>query len=327
MIGEQVVGVVIPSYRVVQHIVGVIANIGPEVDCIYVVDDACPDGSGLWVQSHVLDPRVKVLHCEKNQGVGGAVLAGYRTALDDGCDVIVKIDGDGQMNPELLPLFVNPIIQGRADYTKGNRFFNLEDVQTMPWARLIGNAGLSFMCKASSGYWTIFDPTNGYTAISRYAASLLPVEKISKRYFFETDMLFRLGTFGAVVQDIPMRAIYGDEQSNLSAAKVLFSFLLGHTRNFSKRIFYNYFLRGFSVASVELIFSLLFLLFGGVYGVSKWIQSAVTGIHASSGEVMLASLPIIVGVQLLISFVGFDMQNQPKIPLKDGAQDQAYGAR
>lgn len=315
MIKGKLIAVVIPSYKVTKHILDVIAKIGPAVDRIYVVDDACPDGSGSLVKNAVTDPRVGVIFSPINQGVGGAVMAGYTAALRDGCDVIVKIDGDGQMNPDLLPLFVDPIAQGHADYTKGNRFFNLEDVQAMPTVRLIGNAGLSFMCKASSGYWNIFDPTNGYTAISRHTASLLPTAKISTRYFFETDMLFRLGTFGAVVQDIPMRAIYADEKSGLSAGKVLVSFATGHASNFAKRIFYNYFLRGFSVASVELVLASIFLLFGGIYGVSKWIHSYFSGIAATSGEVMLAGLPIIVGVQLLISFIGFDMQNQPKIPL------------
>lgn len=309
------IAVVIPSYKVTAHIQALIANIGPEVDRIYVVDDACPEGSGRLVQAQVTDARVQVIFCESNLGVGGAVMTGYRAALADGVDCIVKVDGDGQMDPQLLPQFVAPILDGRADYTKGNRFFNLEDVQAMPFARLAGNAVLSFMCKASSGYWSIFDPTNGYTAISRQAASLLPLDKISPRYFFETDMLFRLGTFGAVVQDIPMRAVYGTEKSNLSVKKVIFSFAMGHVRNFSKRILYNYFLRGFSVASVELVLALGFLLFGGFYGLTKWVQSAQSGVYASSGEVMLAALPVIVGVQLLISFIGFDMQSQPKVPL------------
>ncbi len=175
---------------------------------------------------------------------------------------------------------------------------------------------LSFMCKASSGYWSIFDPTNGYTAISARAASLLPTHKISKRYFFETDVLFRLGTFGAVVQDVPMKAVYGDEQSNLVVSRVLFSFMAGHAKNLSKRILYNYFLRGFSVASVELILSAVFILFGVVFGSIKWTNSLLDGVPASSGSVMLAALPVILGVQLLISFLSYDMQSQPRSPLE-----------
>ncbi len=315
MLHNKTIAVVIPSYKVTQHILKVIAEIGAEVDRIYVADDACPDGSGKLVERSAPDNRIRVIYAENNSGVGAAVMMGYRCALQEGYDCVVKIDGDGQMNPALLRQFVEPILQGRADYTKGNRFFNLEDVESMPFVRLAGNAVLSFMCKASSGYWTIFDPTNGYTAIGRDALSLLPMEKVSTRYFFETDMLFRLGTFGAVVQDVPMRAVYGDEKSNLSLGKVLFSFTIGHARNFFKRILYNYFLRGFSVASVELVFSIALLMFGGIYGLIKWVDSVIHGVYASSGTVMLAALPIIIGVQLLISFIGFDMQNQPKIPL------------
>ncbi|MFM2448547.1 MAG: hypothetical protein RIS44_997 [Pseudomonadota bacterium] len=321
MINGKTVAVVIPCYKVIPLVFEVIARIGPEVDKIYAVDDACPQGSGRAIEAQVSDPRVRVLFNSVNQGVGGAVMAGYAAALADGYDCVVKIDGDNQMDPRLVSLFAEPILSGRSDYTKGNRFFNLEDVESMPFIRLAGNAILSFMCKASSGYWSIFDPTNGYTAISRHALKLLPMNKIHKRYFFETDMLFRLGTFGAVVQDVPMRAVYGDERSNLSIGKVIFSFSIGHLKNLTKRIFYNYFLRGFSVASIELILSIIFILFGGVFGIAKWINSSLTGIHASSGEVMLAALPIIVGVQLLISFVGFDMQNQPKIPLKSGNEN------
>lgn len=243
MLKNKTIAVVIPSYKVTLHIEGVIAKIGAEVDRIYVVDDACLDGSGRLVEESVKDTRVQVIYSD-NLGVGGAVMMGYNAALKDGYDCIDKIDGDGQMDPDLLPAFVEPILDGHVDYTKGNRFFSLEDVESMPFARLAGNAILSFMCKASSGYWTIFDPTNGYTAISQHAASLLPMKKISNRYFFETDILFRLGTFGAVVQDIPMRAVYGNETSSLSINKVLPTFMFGHMRNFSKCILYNYFFAG-----------------------------------------------------------------------------------
>jgi glycosyltransferase involved in cell wall biosynthesis len=316
MLNDKRIAVVIPCYKVKSQVLSVLARIGPEVDAIYVVDDACPDASGLYVRENSSDPRVRVILCEVNSGVGGAVMTGYRAALADGNDCIVKIDGDGQMDPSLLINFVEPIVELRADYTKGNRFFNLEDVESMPRVRLLGNAVLSFMCKASSGYWSIFDPTNGYTAISARAASLLPTHKISKRYFFETDVLFRLGTFGAVVQDVPMKAVYGDEQSNLVVSRVLFSFMAGHAKNLSKRILYNYFLRGFSVASVELILSAIFILFGVVFGSIKWTNSLLDGVPASSGSVMLAALPVILGVQLLISFLSYDMQSQPRSPLE-----------
>ena len=229
------IAVVIPCYKVSAHILGVIQKIGSEVDTIFVVDDCCPEKSGALVESDCADPRVRVIFHPINQGVGGAVMSGYRAATAGGADVIVKVDGDGQMDPGLISAFIAPIIAGEADYTKGNRFFNLEEIQAMPKNRLFGNAVLSFMTKLSSGYWDLFDPANGYTAIHVDVARHLPFGKISSRYFFETDMLFRLNTLRAVVVDIPMDAKYGDEVSNLKISHVVGEFLIKHVRNFSRR--------------------------------------------------------------------------------------------
>uniref|UniRef100_UPI00289C9531 glycosyltransferase family 2 protein n=1 Tax=Stutzerimonas kunmingensis TaxID=1211807 RepID=UPI00289C9531 len=233
------IAVVIPSYKVREHILEVVSAIGPEVERIYVVDDCCPEGSGAFVERNCTDPRVTILRNPENQGVGGAVMTGYRAAIAEGMDVIVKVDGDGQMDPSLIVEFVAPILSGEADYTKGNRFFDLEEIRSMPGMRLFGNAVLSFMTKLSSGYWDLFDPTNGFTAIHRDVAMHLPFARISRRYFFETDMLFRLNTLRAVVVDIPMDAKYGDEVSNLKISKIVGEFLAKHLRNFVKRIFYS----------------------------------------------------------------------------------------
>jgi dolichol-phosphate mannosyltransferase len=184
--------VVIPCYKVTRHIMGVIESIPPIVERIYAVDDCCPDKSGEYIKAHNKDPRVRILAHEKNEGVGGAVMTGYKAAIADAMFIAIKIDGDGQMNPMLIPDFIEPIINGEADYTKGNRFYNLEEIHQMPKVRLIGNAVLSLMNKLSSGYWDVFDPTNGYTAIHVDVLGRLPFDKISKRYFFESDMLFRL---------------------------------------------------------------------------------------------------------------------------------------
>ncbi len=202
------IAVVIPAYKVRSQIMNVIAEIGDIVSSIYVVDDCCPDDSGALVRAECLDPRVHVIRLPKNLGVGGAVMAGYQAAIKDGMDIAVKIDGDGQMDPRYIVSFIEPILAGEADYTKGNRFFNLDSLDQMPRGRLLGNAALSFMSKLSSGYWDLFDPTNGYTAIHCEVARHLPMKKISPRYFFESDMLFRLNTLRAVVVDIPMDAKY-----------------------------------------------------------------------------------------------------------------------
>jgi glycosyltransferase involved in cell wall biosynthesis len=315
MIQGQKVAVIIPAYKVQDHVLGVIAAIGSDVDYVFVIDDACPNGSGSRVRDACTDTRVRVLFHEENQGVGGAVMTGYKAAIAAGADVFVKIDGDGQMDPSLISLFVMPIALGHADYTKGNRFYDLENIGRMPKMRIFGNAVLSFMTKLSTGYWDLFDPTNGYTAIHREAAKVLPMHRISRRYFFETDMLFRLGTVRAKVVDIPMEAVYGDEVSNLKISKVLGEFLAKHFVNMSKRICYNYFLRDMSVASFELFFGLPIFIFGIAFGVFHWVASVREGISTPIGTVMISALSVLCGLQLLLAFLSYDFANVPRRPL------------
>jgi dolichol-phosphate mannosyltransferase len=312
------VAVVIPCYRVRDHILDVIARIGPEVSRIYVIDDCCPDGSGAFVRQSCTDSRIIVMRHEVNEGVGGAVMTGYTAAISDGMGILVKLDGDGQMDPNLIPDFIAPIIRGEADYTKGNRFFDLEAMQQMPPIRLFGNAALSFVTKISSGYWNLFDPTNGYTALHADVAKLLPFKKISRRYFFETDLLFRLNTLRAVVADIPMAAKYGDEVSHLRISRIAWEFAFKNLRNFTKRIFYNYYLRDMSLASLELPLGLALFGFGVGFGLVQWLQSINSGMASSAGTVMLSALPVIVGLQLILSFLGYDISSVPSRPFHRG---------
>lgn len=307
-----VIAVVIPCYRVTRHIAGVIAAISPEVDRIYCVDDACPDGSGDMIERDISDPRVTVIRHEVNQGVGGAVMTGYAHAIADGATVMVKIDGDGQMDPALLGSFVSPILRGEADYTKGNRFWDLRQIRQMPMLRRVGNLGLSFMSKASSGYWDVFDPTNGYTAIHADIAARLPVESISKRYFFETDLLFRLNTMRAVVVDVPMDARYADETSGLRIGSIVGEFALKHLRNLVKRIAYNYFLRDLPAASLELIAGLALGTFGVVFGGWHWWNSAQQGMDTPVGTIMIATVSVISGLQFLLAFLNYDVNSVPR---------------
>lgn len=309
------IAAVIPSFRVTKHILSVIKRIPESVDAIYVVDDACPDASGDLVLRECTDPRVRVIRHSVNKGVGGAVMTGYKCAIDDGADILVKIDGDGQMDPALVPAFVQPIVQGQADYTKGNRFYDLAKIGAMPAPRLIGNAALSFLSKLSTGYWDIFDPTNGYTAIHSAVARRLPLDKISARYFFETDILFRLGTIRAAVVDVPMDSQYADEVSGLRISRIVGEFAAKHVRNFAKRIFYNYFLRDMSLASLELVSGLALLTFGIVYGLTNWLEAYANESVTSAGTVMLAALPVLMGLQLVLAFLGYDIASVPRRPI------------
>jgi len=309
------IAVVIPSYKVTRQIADVIARMPREVWRIYVIDDACPDHSGQFVEENVSRPDLRIIVHEHNHGVGGAVMTGYRAAIADGAEVIVKVDGDGQMDPQLIPYLVDPIVSGEADYAKGNRFYDLEKIRTMPPSRLFGNAVLSLMTKLSSGYWNLFDPTNGYTAIHADVARQLPFDKISRRFFFETDMLFRLNTFRAVVVDVPMDARYANEVTNLEVRSVIGEFLFKHARNFAKRVFYNYYLRDVSLASIQLPVGIAMLMFGIGFGGHEWIASARLGIPTPAGTVMLAALPMLMGLHLILAFVGYDIASVPQRPI------------
>jgi glycosyltransferase involved in cell wall biosynthesis len=307
------VAVVIPCYKVKKHVDDLFSRFGEEVDVIYAVDDCCPEGSGDYIQETVSDPRVRVLRNEINMGVGGAVLNGMQQAMEDGYDIAVKIDGDGQMDPALISKFVDPIASGRADYTKGNRFYNPSDLRAMPKGRLIGNAVLSFTSKLSTGYWNIFDPTNGYLAIDLRLLKYIEVDKISKRYFFETDLLFRCNLARAKVVDIPMTALYADEESNLKFSREAGRFALGHLKLLFKRIWYSYFLRDFNVASVELVLGSFLLTFGLIYGLIHIGGEDVD----TAGTVMMSGLPTIIGTMMLLSFLNYDVQQVPKERVSD----------
>jgi dolichol-phosphate mannosyltransferase len=315
------IAVVIPCYRVKAQILSVISRVGAEVSHIYVIDDACPENSGDFVRASCTDARIIVLRNERNRGVGGAVMAGYEAALRDGADIMVKLDGDGQMDPVLIPRFVRPIAAGQADYSKGNRFYDLTRIGQMPTMRLVGNAALSFISKLSTGYWNLFDTTNGFTAIHARVARRIAFDKVSPRYFFESDMLFRLNIIRAVVADIPMDATYGDEKSNLKISRVIGEFMAKHARNFAKRVLYNYFLRDMTVASLELIVGTLLFIFGLVFGGYHWLRGIASGAATPLGTIMLAALPTMLGLQMLLAFVAFDVANVPRTPIHPDLAD------
>jgi dolichol-phosphate mannosyltransferase len=308
-----VISVVIPCYRAGDRVLDVIGQIGPEVGWIFVVDDKCPAGTGMLVRERCRDSRVQVIFHEENMGVGGAMVTGYRAALTTKARVVVKIDADGQMSPAWIPSIADAVLRGQSDYAKGNRFHRVRDVASMPWARLLGNAGLSFLTKLSSGYWQLFDPTNGFTAIHRRVLAELDLATIAPRYFFESDMLYHLNQLGAVVSEVPFRAIYGDEPSSLSPLRSIGPFFLGNMRNFARRILYSYYLRNFSLASLELLIGLPLVLFGSLYGLYHLLHG--TPGPASAGVVMAAGLPVIVGTQLLLSWLNYDVSLEPRRPL------------
>jgi glycosyltransferase involved in cell wall biosynthesis len=308
------VWMVIPCYRVRSHVLKVIDKIPPWVEGIVCVDDACPEASGDFIEAQAKDPRVVVVRLRQNQGVGGATLAGYAEAARRGAHVMVKVDGDDQMDLVHLAPLVAPILLGEADYTKGNRFTSVSHLRNMPRVRVFGNAALSFAAKVSSGYWNIFDPTNGYTAVEAAVAVQLMEKRVSRRFFFETDLLYHLGTLRAVVRDVPIPARYGEEVSNLRVGAIVGPFALKHAQNFVQRILGQYFVRDFNVATVELIFGALFLAFGVGYAM-HWLWIRSVGQAASPGVVMAAALPVMIGVQFMLQAINFDVLNVPQRPI------------
>lgn len=320
---EEKICVIIPMYRVAAHIQRVIRSLPAWVWRIVVVDDASPDDSArLALDSG--DPRVVLVRHEQNQGVGGAVLSGFNRAVELGASVLVKMDGDGQMLPEYLDSMVRPILLGRADYVKGNRFYHTSAITRMPFLRRAGNMALSFLTKMASGYWNVFDPTNGYLAIDAGVYQALEQARIHRRYFFESSMLVELNLARAVVTEVTMPACYAGEDSSLSITRILWEFPFLLSRGFLRRIWFQYFVLDFSVGSLFMVLGALMTLFGLVWGGIWWGNSVLTGKIASTGTVMLAALPLILGFQLILQAIVFDVQNIPRAvvsrlaPLRSG---------
>jgi len=305
------IAVVIPAYRVADRIVDVIRRIPPEVRHVIVVDDASPDRLTDALAT-VSDRRLMVLRHDVNRGVGGAMKTGFAKALDLGSDIIVKIDGDGQMDPALIPRFVDPILSGEADFTKGNRFEDLSHIRRMPVVRRVGNLMLSFLVKLASGYWHSFDPTNGYVAFGSRVLRRMSFDRLADRYFFEISLLCEAYFTRAVLEDVGIQPVYAGEASSLSP--------IGSATEFAPRLIWRalyrllnrYFMRDFNVVSVFLITGFPAVAFGVVWSAFHWMKSTRTQIPATTGTVMIGTLAIVLGFQLLLQAVVLDVGNEPK---------------
>lgn len=305
------ISVILPCYKSKHHVIDVLNRLPDMVSEIIVVDDGCPLHTGKYVEENFSDPRLKFVYHTKNQGVGAAMKSGYAEALKGKAQIFVKLDSDGQMPPEIMSLFTQPIQNDEADCCKGNRFYYLESLRNMPRIRLLGNSFLSFFSKLSCGYWHVMDPTNGYIALHRKVVEHLPLEKLDDRYFFETDLMFRLNILNAVVLDVPMDAVYGDEESNLSASASVLPFLWKNIKTFGKRIFYSYFLRDFSVASLNLIFGLGLFLSGFLYGGTNYYHFSQLNSPTPTGVQIITAILLLTGFHLLLSFITIDMSRVP----------------
>lgn len=307
---EPRIAVVIPAYRVAPNIAGVIARIPAFVDDIVVVDDCSPDDVAGAVAA-VGDPRVTCLRHAENRGVGGAMKTGYGKALELGADVVAKIDGDGQMDPALLEQFVAPIVAGEADLAKGNRFDDLAFIGRMPLVRRVGNLALSFLVKLASGYWSVFDPCNGYVVCRASLLRRLPMARLDNRYFFEISLLCEAYFAGAILRDIPMTPVYAGEASSLSPAGAVPRFSVKLFSRAAHRLFRSYLLRDFNVVSLFLVTGLPALLFGAAWSAVHWMRSARLGVVTPTGTVMIGVLAIVLGFQLVLQALVLDVSNEP----------------
>jgi dolichol-phosphate mannosyltransferase len=313
MYKELKIGVVIPTFKAEKHIQLVIDGLPDWIDYIIIVDDCCPNKSGYLVQkNNKTDSRIHVVFHDKNQGVGGATVSGYKKGLELGVQIIVKMDSDDQMDPSFISELLDPIVNNKARYAKGNRFVDFKALRSMPRMRLMGNSALSFMVKAASGYWTIMDPTNGFTAISNIAIEKLNLDNLSKRYFFESDMLINLNIQSTVICDIPIPARYGNEDSSLSIWNTMYKFPPRLLKGLLKRFFFKYLIYDFNMASIYTLVGFPLLMWGIVYGLFKWIQNYYLGQETPAGSVMLSVLPLILGTQFLLSAINIDINSTPK---------------
>ncbi len=302
---------VVPCYRSAHIAPKVVSDIIKYVDFVVCVDDLCPDKTGLIIQNQVKSDKLRVIFHKRNKGVGGATKTGIKIAESLGAEIIVKIDSDGQMDASYIPNLIDPIINKTSEYTKGNRFRNIAVLMKMPKIRLIGNIILSFITKLSTGYWELFDPTNGFIAFNTKILSRIEYEKTDNRYFFETDLLFRAGLCDVLISEIEIPAIYKNEKSGLNPFIESIRYFISHIIIFIKRIIYQYFLIDFNPGSLSFFLGFLGTIYTLFSGLRSIIYYKSLNIESPLGMKILFLTSAIISVQLFISFMYYDSTQRP----------------
>ncbi len=302
------IAAVVPAYKEERHIAQVIETMPDFVDHIVIVDDCSPDQTSAAAEA-TGDPRLRLIRHEANQGVGGAILTAHRAALELGSEINVVMAGDAQMDPDFLPQLLDPVVDGYG-FAKANRFFSGESFAGMPGYRIFGNIVLSFMTKFASGYWHIFDPQNGYTAIRAEVLRRLPLNKIAVSYSFENDLLINLNILDVPITDVPIPAVYGNEVSSIKLSRVipeLLSLLFG---GYWRRVWWKYMVWSFSPVALLLLAGLALIVLGVAVGL--WVLANSIG-SPTAGSVMLAVVPFVLGVQMLLVSLQLDIQGSPNV--------------
>lgn len=313
-IDNNTIVVVIPYYNAAKHIVNVVAKLPAFISAVIIVDDC---GSELLPESAIkkvikANSKLIILRNEHNLGVGGATKKGFQHAIDMNADIVIKVDADDQMDTSYLEQMITPLLSNKAEMTKGNRFRDMKALQKMPFPRRFGNLFLSFLTKMATGYWNNFDPTNGFIALKVSVLKNIDFDKLSNRYFFETSLISELYFVSARIKDIAMPAIYADEKSNMKLWTIPISFSARLLKVFVKRLIKQYLLYDFCLGSIYLIIGLPMFLFGVVFGIYEWVYYASQNIPAPTGTIMVVVLNIILGFQLLLQAIQYDVINAPK---------------
>ena len=302
------VAVVVPAFDEERLIGTTLAGIPDFVDRVFVVDDASTDGTADKARA-AGDARVEVIAHERNEGVGAAILTGYRRTLEEGIDVTAVMAGDNQMEAADLEAIVRPVALGEVDYAKANRLFTGRAWELIPRTRYLGNAVLSLLTKIASGYWHVADSQSGYTAIDRKTLELLDLDRIYRRYGFPNDMLVHLNVINARVRDVPSRPVYGvGESSGIRLRRVVpaISWLL--TKAFFWRMREKYVIRDFHPLVFFYVFGILFSLLGLALGVTVTILR-ILGNDLTVATVVLVALLLMMGLLFTLFAMLFDMES------------------
>lgn len=304
------VAVVVPAFNEEALIGRTVSTLPDLVDHVIVVDDASADATAEKARA-AGDDRVEVIIHQRNQGVGGAILSGHRRAIEMGADVSVVMAGDAQMDPDHLPALLDPIAAGGYDFAKADRFFDFGSYEGMPRTRVIGNIVVGFLAKAATGYWHLFDPLNGYTAVRTAALRRLPLDRIRRDYSFECDLLVYLNIIHAKGKDIPVPAVYGEERSGIRLFRAGRKLLWALFRGFWRRMMLKYVLWSFSPVAIFLFSGLALCLWGIGFGIGITIATMGPPV-ASAATVLMSVGPLLVGINLVIVAWVLDVLESPR---------------
>ncbi len=307
------IAVVIPYYNASKHIVNVINKLPVFIRAIYLVNDKSPEEIPLNELREINNfDKISIIDSDINTGVGGATKKGFLKAIDDDMEYVIKVDADDQMDTTYIPELLKPLILDNADYAKGNRFRDFKALKSMPATRKSGNLLLSFLTKIATGYWNNFDPTNGFFAVKTSFLKNTDFDNLSNRYYFETSLISEMYFQNVRIKDVPMPAVYGDEKSSMTVWKMPFIFIPKLLKTFLKRIVKTYFIYDFNMSSIYILLGIPLFLFGVIYGVYQWWYYSSVDELAPTGTIMLITLSIILGFQLLLQSIHYDIIRTPK---------------